>query len=443
MLKYARPEMQAVWENENKFKNWLEIELLVCEALEELGEIPKGSVKKIRTKANFDVKRIDQIETDIRHNVVAFITNLVEHLGDDAKYVHRGITSSDVQDTGYSMMLRQAADLIIESLDRLLGVLRSKIDEHKTTLCVGRTHGMHAEPTTFGLKLLHHYLVFSRAKERMLHAKEEISVCSLSGDVGAFSTINPKVEEYVAGKLNFKRGSIGTQVVSRDRHAMFFATLSIIAASIEAFTIEIRHLQRTEVGEIEEPFYVWDKGSKAMPHKHNPVVSENLTGLTRIIRSTISPILENISLWHESDLSHFSVESVMAPCTTTYLDFAINQLTDLISGMSVRHDRMIKNLEMSKGLIFSHHVITALINGGMSRDYANNLIQDLSEKVYSGESANFLEVVKADETVLEYVDKDALTKIFDYSASLSRITEIIDTCLAKKDAKTKEEKEAA
>ncbi len=428
--KYSRPEMRAIWSKENQFRNWLEIELLVCEAMEKLEEIPEGVSKKLRQKASFDVKKIDQIEEEITHPVMAFLTNVTDGLGDEGRFLHIGITSSDVQDTGFALQLKQASDIMLEDIDKVLAALKKRIEEYKTTLCVGRSHGAHAEPTTFGMKLASHYSAFKRAKRRLKAAQKEVSVCSISGAVGTYSTIDPRVEEYVAERMGLSQEIVSSQVVPRDRHAMFFATLGVIAASIENLAIEIRLLQTTEVREVEEFFEVWDKGSTALPHKYNPVISENLTGLSRMIRSSVAPVLESVSLWHERDLSHSAVEDIVAPSATALIDYSLINIAEIIDKMIVHPERMIKNLEITKGLVFSQHVVTELVKGGMSRSYANKLVQQISAKVFESDTLNFFNAVMADETVLEYVEKDNLSKIFDYSRCLSRVSSIIDNAFS-------------
>lgn len=432
--RYARPEMQAVWDDENKFKNWLEIEVLACEAQEMIGEIPEGVSKKIRNKAKFDIKDIEGLAKEIKHDVHAFLANVSDHVGYESRYLHLGITSFDVEDAGFALQLSQAADIIINDLDLLLKTFVVKIEECKTLLCVGRSHGVHSEPTTFGLKLANHYAAFLRAKERMLRARDEISVCTISGSVGTYATIDPRVESYVAEKLGMRQGDLSAQIISRDRHAMFFATLGVIAASIENFAMEMRHLQRTEVQEVEESFDVWNKSSSALPHKHNPIASENLIGFSRLIRSSVIPALENVTFWHERDMTHCSIERITAPDATILLDFSLNSLVSIIEKMKVNHENMLKNLEMSRGLVFSQHIILELVKGGMSRDYANKMVQQLCLKVLEKEDNNFFDIVVQDETVAEYVDKEKLRNIFDYSRCIARATDVVNKILGKEKA---------
>ncbi len=428
--RFSRPEMAAIWEPENKLKIWLEIEMLACEAQAEIGVIPQDAPEKIRAKAGFDIKRIDKIEQEVRHDMIAFLTNVGELVGEEARYIHLGLTSADVIDTGFSLQLRQAADLIIADLDQLLKTLRHRVQEYKNTICIGRSHGIHAEPTTFGMKLAGHYAAFARAKERMILARTEISVCAISGAVGTFATVDPRVEAYVAEKLGLAIEPISTQIIPRDRHAMFFATLAVVASSVENLATEIRHLQRTEVREVEEFFAPGQKGSSAMPHKRNPVLSENVTGLARLIRASVMPALEDVTLWHERDISHSSVERVIAPDTLILLDFALHRLHGVMDKLLVYPKRMHENLESLRGLIFSQPVLLALIQAGMSREYAYALVQEHAMKVWEGKSErDFLTLLLEDETVDEYLPADALKNIFNYRHCIERTTDVIDRVL--------------
>ena len=426
--RFSRPEMTKIWEPDNKFKIWLEVEMLVCEAQAEIGVIPKEAVEKIRAKAAFDIKRIDEIEKEVRHDVIAFLTSVGEHVGDEARYIHLGITSSDVIDTGFSIQLRQAADIIIADLDALLKTLRHRVLEYKETLCIGRSHGIHAEPTTFGMKLAGHYAAFARARERMARARDEISVCAISGAVGTFATVDPRVEAYVAEKLGLIAEPISTQIIPRDRHAMFFATLAVIASSIENLATEIRHLQRTEVREVEEFFAPGQKGSSAMPHKRNPVLSENLSGLARLIRSAVVPALEDVTLWHERDISHSSVERIIAPDSTILLDFALSRLNGIMDKLLVYPKRMKQNLESLRGLVFSQPVLLALTQAGMSREFAYHLVQEHAMRVWDSED-DFLQLLLEDETVDEYLGQDAVKNIFNYRHYIERTADVIDRVL--------------
>ena len=426
--RYSRPEMTAIWETENRFKIWLEVEMLICEAHEEIGRIPKGATKKIRSKAKFDVKRVDEIEKQVKHDVIAFLTNVNEFVGEDGRFIHLGVTSSDILDTSFSVQLTQAADLIIADLDALLKTLRHRVLEYKDTLCIGRSHGIHAEPTTFGMKLAGHYAAFHRARKRMVNARAEIATCAISGAVGTYNTIDPRVEAYVAEKLGLAREPVSTQVIPRDRHAMFFATLGVIASSIENLAVEIRHLQRTEVREAEEYFSPGQKGSSAMPHKRNPVLSENLTGLARLIRAAVVPAMENVALWHERDISHSSVERAIAPDATITLDFAINRLNGIMDKLLVYPKRMKENMESLRGLVFSQAVLLALTQAGMSREYAYALVQEHAMKVWDSD-VQFLHLLLEDETVDEYLSEEALRNIFNYRHCIERTADVIDRAL--------------
>lgn len=411
--------MAAIWEPENRFKIWLEIETFACEKMAQLGTIPASVPQTLREKGGFDVARIDEIEREVKHDVIAFLTSVAEHVGEEARYVHQGMTSSDVVDTAFAVQLTQSADLLIKDLEALLAALKKRAIEHQDTLCVGRSHGIHAEPTTFGLKLAGHYAAFNRGLTRLKRAREEIAVCTISGAVGTYATIAPAVEDYIADKMGLKPETVATQVIPRDRHAMFFATLGIIASSIENLAIEIRHLQRTEVREAEEYFSAGQKGSSAMPHKRNPILSENLTGLARLVRAAVTPALENVALWHERDISHSSVERNIGPDACVTLDFALARLTGLIENLIVYPDTMKANLERLGGLVFSQRVLLALTQAGISREDAYRIVQRNAMKVWeSNGQTQFLDLLKADKDVAERLDAQALEQIFDYSAYL-------------------------
>ena len=427
--RYSRKEMAGIWEPENKYRTWLEVEMLVCEAQAEIGVIPNDAPARIRANANFDIARIEKIEQEVKHDVIAFLTNVAEHVGEESRYVHLGMTSSDMIDTALSIQLRQAADVILAGLDQLLEVLRKKSIEHRATVCMGRSHGIHAEPTTFGLKLAGHYAAFRRGKERMVRARDEISICAISGAVGTFATIDPRVQAYVAKKLGFQQEAISTQVIPRDRHAMFFAALAVIASSIENLVTEIRHLQRTEVREVEEYFSVGQKGSSAMPHKRNPVLSENLTGLTRLIRATVVPALENVALWHERDISHSSVERVIAPDATILTDFALHRLTGMIDKLVVYPDRMKQNVDSLKGLVFSQSVLIALAEKGLSREEAYKLVQGNAMESWE-RGVDFFSLLVKDSNITKHLPEAELKKIFDYGRFTARIGAVIDSALA-------------
>lgn len=429
--RYTRPEMAKIFEAENRFKIWLEIETLACEKMAELGIIPASVPKSLRDKAKFDVARIDEIEREVRHDVIAFLTNIGEHIGDDARFVHQGMTSSDVIDTAFAVQLTQAADLLLQDLDKLLAALRKRAEEHKATLCIGRSHGIHAEPTTFGLKLAGHYAAFKRARERLKAARAEIATCSISGAVGTYATINPQVENYVAKRMNLTPEPVATQVIPRDRHAMFFATLGVIASSVENLAIEIRHLQRTEVREAEEFFEKGQKGSSAMPHKRNPILTENLTGLARLVRAAVIPAMENVALWHERDISHSSVERNIAPDACVTLDFALNRMAGVIDKLLVYPDTMMENLEKMGGLVFSQAVLLALTQAGVSREDAYRMVQRNAMKVWESKGkTKFMDALLEDSEVTEKLDKGKLKGIFDYKNYTTHIDSILKRALA-------------
>ncbi|MBI3419553.1 MAG: adenylosuccinate lyase [Proteobacteria bacterium] len=413
--RYSRDEMARIWEPENKFRIWFDIEAHACDAQAELGVIPKPAAKNIRAKGQFDIARINEIEMETRHDVLAFLTNLAESIGPDARFVHQGMTSSDVLDTTLNFQLKQAADLLLQDMDAVLAALKKRAMEHKKTLCIGRSHGIHAEPTTFGLKLAGHYAAFARGRERLQPAREEISTCAISGAVGTFATIDPFVEKYVAEKMGLKVEPVSTQVIPRDRHAFFFATLGVIASSMENLATEIRHLQRTEVREAEEPFEKGQKGSSSMPHKRNPVLSENLTGLARIVRAAVTPALENVALWHERDISHSAVERVFAPDATIVLDFALVRLAKLVEKLVVYPGQMRKNLDALGGVTFSQRVLLALTQSGMSREDAYKKVQAAAMQVWEKGGA-FKDIILADAAVVKAVGKNKLEALFDEGA---------------------------
>ncbi|WP_119391180.1 adenylosuccinate lyase [Taklimakanibacter lacteus] len=413
--RYTRPEMAAVWEPQTRFRIWFEIEAHAADAMAELGIIPRKAAEAIWAKgrdAQFDVARIDAIERETRHDVIAFLTHLAEIVGPDARFVHQGMTSSDVLDTCLNVQLCRAADLLLADLDDLLVALERRAREHRNTLTIGRSHGIHAEPTTFGVKLAFAYAEFSRAKERLAFARMEVATCAISGAVGTFANIDPRVEEHVARKMGLTPEPVSTQVIPRDRHAMFFSVLAVIASSVERLATEIRHLQRTEVLEAEEFFSPGQKGSSAMPHKRNPVLSENLTGLARLVRSAAVPALENVALWHERDISHSSVERGIAPDATVHLDFALRRLTGLIDKLLVYPQNMKKNLDRLGGLIHSQRVMLALTQKGMAREEAYAAVQRNAMPVWRGEG-NFLTLLQADKDVTAKLSKAELAELFD------------------------------
>ncbi|MEQ8965636.1 MAG: adenylosuccinate lyase [Azospirillaceae bacterium] len=424
--RYSRPDMARLWEPETRFEIWLEIEALACEAQAELGVIPKSVPKAVRERGAFEIARIDAIEKETRHDVIAFLTNLAEHVGEEARFVHQGMTSSDVLDTCLAVQLSRACDILLADLDRLLVALETRAREHAHTVCVGRSHGVHAEPTTFGLKLAGHWAAFDRARGRLTAARAEIATCAISGPVGTFATIDPHVEAYVADKLGLTPEPVSTQVIPRDRHAMLFSVLGVIASSVEALATEIRHLQRTEVREAEEAFAKGQKGSSAMPHKRNPILSENLTGLARIVRAAVTPALENVALWHERDISHSSVERVFAPDATIALDFALARLAGLIEGLVVLPERMRANLDSLGGLVFSQRVLLALTQAGMSREDAYAAVQAAAMATWDT-GRPFRETLGADETVTRHLDAAALDGLF----TLDYYTKHVDTVLAR------------
>ncbi len=428
--RYSRPDMVAIWEPENRFKIWLEVETLACEKMADLGIIPETVPTILREKGGFNIDRIDEIETEVKHDVIAFLTSVAEHVGEESRYVHQGMTSSDLIDTSFAYQLKQAADILLNDLDKLLAALKKRAEEHRHTLCIGRSHGIHAEPTTFGLKLAGHYCAFKRAKERLLQAQKEISVCAMSGAVGTYATLNPEIEAYVAEKLGLEREMVSTQVIPRDRHAMFFATLAVIASSIENFSIEIRHLQRSEVREAEEFFSKGQKGSSAMPHKRNPILSENLTGLARIVRSSVVPAMENVALWHERDISHSSVERMISPDATITLDFALHRLTGLVENLLIYPDTMKANLEKLGGLVFSQRTMLALTQNGISREDAYLIIQRNAMKVWECDAKTSLkEFLAQDEEITKALPTDVFEDIFNYDHYTKNIDGIIDRAL--------------
>jgi adenylosuccinate lyase len=410
--RYTRAEMAEIWAPESRFAIWLEIETLACEAQEQLGTIPKGVAAALRARGRFDVRRIDAIEAEVKHDVIAFLTNVAEHVGDEARFVHQGMTSSDVIDTAFAVQLARAADLLIAGVEKVRTALKKKALLHKLTLCVGRSHGIHAEPTTFGLKLAYAYAEFTRAKRRLEDAKREVGTCAISGAVGTFANVDPAVQAYVARQLGLAEEPVSTQVIPRDRHAAYFATLAVVASSVERLATEIRHLQRTEVREAEEYFAPGQKGSSAMPHKRNPVLSENLTGLARVVRAAVIPALENVVLWHERDISHSSVERIIAPDATIALDFALSRLGGLIENLVVNTKRMLENLEALQGIIHSQRVLLALTQAGLSREAAYAVVQRNAMQAME-EGTSFLDRLAADPEIASAVDRATLAAQFD------------------------------
>ncbi|MEL6980046.1 MAG: adenylosuccinate lyase [Pseudomonadota bacterium] len=426
--RYSRPEMAALWAPETKFRIWFEIEAHASDAQAALGVIPKAAAETVWTAADkrFDIARIDAIEAEVKHDVIAFLTHLAELVGPEARFVHQGMTSSDVLDTCFNVQLVRASDILLADLDGLLAALKRRAYEHKDTLTIGRSHGIHAEPTTFGLKLAQAYAEFDRAKARLIAARAEIATCAISGAVGTFANIDPRVEAHVAKKLGLSPEPISTQVIPRDRHAMFFATLGVIASSIERLATEVRHLQRTEVLEAEEYFAPGQKGSSAMPHKRNPVLTENLTGLARMVRSMALPAMENVALWHERDISHSSVERMIGPDATVTLDFALARLTGVVEKLVVYPERMLENLHRFKGLVHSQQVLLALTQAGVSREDAYRLVQRNAMKVWEGET-DFLSALQADADVTKALSAEAIAAEFD----LARHTAHVDAIFAR------------
>jgi adenylosuccinate lyase len=412
--------MAGIWTDESRYGNWLKVELYACEAWEKKGKIPKASLKRILKRADFSVKRIDKIEKTVKHDVIAFLTSVAENVGPDSRFIHMGLTSSDVLDTSFAMQLRDASNIIIDDIKEFMRVLRKRARQHKNTPMMGRSHGIHAEPTTFGLKMALYYDEMGRNLERMKRAKETISYGKLSGAVGTFSSIDPSIERYVLRKAGLKAEPVATQVVQRDRHAEFFSTLAIIASSIEKVAVEIRHLQRTEVLEAEEPFTKGQKGSSAMPHKRNPILSENLTGLARLVRGYSVSAQENVALWHERDISHSSVERVIAPDATILVDFMLGRVTGMIKDLVVYPKNMLANMDKLKGLVFSQKVLLKLIEKGITREESYKIVQDSAMKVWAGEGA-FKGILLKDKAVRKRLTEDEVSGCFDIKPYLKNV----------------------
>ena len=430
--RYSRPEMTTIWAPENRFKLWLEVEISVLEAMAEGGYAPVEAARAVREKANanlekiIDPARIDAIEEVTRHDVIAFLTHVEEVIGEEARYLHLGMTSSDLLDTSFALQLTQASDLLLADLDWLLAALKTRSFEHKDTICMGRSHGIHAEPVTFGLKLAGFYAEFERNKQRLAAARREIATCAVSGAVGTFAHIDPEVEAKVANRLGLVPEPISTQVIPRDRHAMFFSTLGVIASSIERLATEIRHLQRTEVAEAGEAFGKGQKGSSAMPHKRNPILTENLTGLARIVRSAVVPALENVALWHERDISHSSVERMIGPDATVTLDFALHRCAGVVERLVVDPERMMTNLEMTQGLVHSQQVLLKLTEAGLARQTAYEIVQRNAMRAWE-EKRPLLPLLQAEPDVTAHLDEEALTRLFD----LTHHTRHVNTIFAR------------
>ena len=428
--RYSRKELRVIWEDYNKYTIWLKIELAAAQAMEKLNIIPKGVSNKVKSKAKINVKRILQIEEKVKHDVIAFLTSITEKAGNEARYLHKGMTSSDVLDTCFNIQLKKSGEVILKDINELLKSIKKQAIKHKFTLCIGRSHGIHAEPITFGLKMLTFYQEFLRNKKRLENAIKEVSTCAISGAVGTFANVDPRVESFVAKKLGLNVEPISTQIIPRDRHAQFFSTLGIIASSIERFATEIRHLQRTEVLEVEEFFGKKQKGSSAMPHKKNPILSENLTGLARIIRSNVIPALENVALWHERDISHSSVERNIGPDSTIALDFALYRLNNLIKNLNIYPKNMKKNLNITNGIFFSQRILLELTNVGFSREEAYKIVQRNAMRSWNNNSL-FYENITNDKSITKKIPVNKLKKLFNFSYHTKKINIIFNRSLKK------------
>jgi len=429
--RYARPAMQKIWDPENKFALWLRIEILACEAYHQMGRIPAESLKHIQESSSFSIERIDELEKTLHHDVIAFLTAVGETLGEDARFMHLGMTSSDVLDTALACQLSQAADLILSGVDGLMAEVKKKALEHRDTIMIGRSHGIHAEPTTFGLKMALWYEELRRDRQRIVSARKSVATGKLSGAVGTYATLPPEVEAYVCGKLGLEPAPVSTQIVQRDRHAEFFCALAILASSMEKFAVEIRHLQRTEVREAEEFFAEGQKGSSAMPHKRNPILSENVSGLARLVRGYALAAMENIPLWHERDISHSSVERVIAPDSTILIDFMLHRMTSLIGRLKVYPDRMKRNLALTRGLFFSQELLLRLVDTGMSRDEAYRLVQGHAMAVWDGEEEDLKTRVSRDPVVQERLSPEEVEDVFRLERFIRHARTIFDRVFGK------------
>ena len=428
--RYSRKEIKSIWEDYNRYSIWLDIEIAAAEAMEKLKIIPRGVAKKVRSKAKINTKRILQIESKVKHDIIAFLTSITEKVGEEARYLHKGMTSSDVLDTCFNLQLKQSGIILLKDINFLLQSIKKQAIRHKYTLCIGRSHGIHAEPITFGLKMLTFYQEFLRNKKRLEDAIKEISTCAISGAVGTFANIDPRVEKYVAKKLKLNIEPISTQVIPRDRHAQFFSTIGIIASSIERFAIEIRHLQRTEVLEVEEFFGKKQKGSSAMPHKKNPILSENLTGLARLIRSVVTPALENVALWHERDISHSAVERNIGPDATIALDFALNRLNNIVKNLNIYPKNMEKNLNLTNGIFFSQRVLLELTNVGFSREQSYKIVQRNAMQAWK-ENSSFYDKIVFDKKITKKIPVNKIKKLFNFSYHIKKINIIFKRSLKK------------
>ena len=426
--RYSRKEIKNIWKDYNKYSIWLDIELAAAEAMEKFKIIPKGVVKKVKSKARINVKRILQIEDKVKHDVIAFLTSITEKAGKEARYLHKGMTSSDILDTCFNLQLKQSGEILLKDIDQLLQSIKKQATRHKYTLCIGRSHGIHAEPITFGLKMLTFYQEFLRNKNRLKDSIKEISTCAISGAVGTFANIDPRVESYVAKKLKLDVEPISTQIIPRDRHAQFFSTLGIIASSIERFAVEIRHLQRTEVLEVEEFFGKKQKGSSAMPHKKNPILSENLTGLARLIRSSVIPALENVALWHERDISHSAVERNIGPDATIALDFALSRLSNVVKNLNIYPKNMKKNLDITNGIFFSQRVLLELTTAGFTREESYRIVQKNAMQAWE-ENSSFYDKIVSDKNITNKIPVNKIKKLFDFGYHTKKINIIFNRCL--------------
>ena len=428
--RYSRKQIREIWKDYNKYSIWLDIELAAAEAMEKYKIIPKGVVKKVKSKAKINVKRILQIEDKVKHDVIAFLTSITEKAGKEARYLHKGMTSSDVLDTCFNLQLKQSGEIILNDISELLRSIKKQAIKHKYTLCIGRSHGIHAEPITFGLKMLTFYQEFLRNKKRLEESIKEISTCAISGAVGTFANIDPRIESYVAKKLKLDIEPISTQIIPRDRHAQFFCTLGIIASSIERFAVEIRHLQRTEVLEVEEFFGKKQKGSSAMPHKKNPILSENLTGLARLIRSSVVPALENVALWHERDISHSAVERNIGPDATIALDFALSRLSNVVKDLSIYPKNMKKNLNITNGIFFSQRVLLELTTAGFTREESYKIVQKNAMQAWK-ENSSFYSKIVSDKKITNKIPVNKIKKLFDFGYHTKKINVIFNRSLKK------------
>ena len=426
--RYSREEVKKIWQDHNRYKIWLDIELAAALAMEKYKLIPKGVYKKVKSKSKIDVKKILKIEGKVRHDVIAFLSSIMERSGKEGRFLHKGMTSSDVLDTCFNLQLKQSGEILLKDIDNLLSAIKKQSIKHKFTLCIGRSHGIHAEPTTFGLKLLTYYAEFVRNRKRLDRAIEDISTCAISGAVGTFANIDPRIEKFVANKLKLKIEPISTQIIPRDRHAHFFSVLGIIASSIERFSVEIRNLQRTEVAEVYEFFKKKQMGSSAMPHKKNPVLSENLTGLARLIRSMVIPAMENVALWHERDISHSSVERNIGPDATVTLDFALNRMSEVVNSMKINKNNMKKNLDLTKGLFFSQRVMLFLTEKGLKREVAYRIVQKCALKAID-QNISFYDSLMEDKKIKDIITVNNLKNLFDFGYHTKKINVIFSRVL--------------